>query len=59
LDWTALRGVATLGISAGASGSETLVQDLLTHLGERDALAIEERRVTAERLSFRLPAERA
>jgi len=59
LDWTALDGVATLGISAGASAPEALVQDLLARLGERFALAIEERRVTVENVSFRLPAELA
>ena len=59
LDWTVLDGVATLGISAGASAPETLVQDLLARLGERYALAIEERRVTIETISFRLPAELA
>ena len=59
LDWTLLDGVATLGISAGASAPEELVQDLLARLGERYALAIEERRVTVENVSFRLPAELA
>ena len=56
LDWTLLDGVATLGISAGASAPEELVQDLLARLGERYALAIEERRVTFEDISFKLPA---
>lgn len=59
LDWTVLDGVTTLGISAGASAPEALVQDLLARLGERYALAIEERRVTTETISFRLPAELA
>ena len=59
LDWTVLRGVATLGVSAGASAPEALVQDLLARLGERHALAIEERRVTVENVHFRLPAELA
>lgn len=59
LDWTVLDDVATLGISAGASAPEALVQQLLARLSERYALAIEERRVTTENVSFRLPAELA
>ncbi len=56
--WTghALDGVATLGVTAGASAPEALVQDLLARLAERFALAIEERRVTEEAITFRLPA---
>jgi len=59
LHWTVPDGVATLGISVGASAPEALVHDLLARLGGRYALAIEERRVTAENVRFRLPAELA
>jgi 4-hydroxy-3-methylbut-2-enyl diphosphate reductase len=56
LDWSALEGVRTLGITAGASAPESLVQELLGRLGERYALRIEERQVTLEDVVFKLPA---
>ena len=56
LDWSVLDGVQTLGLTAGASAPETLVQELLGMLGERYALRIEERRVTQEDVVFKLPA---
>jgi 4-hydroxy-3-methylbut-2-enyl diphosphate reductase len=56
LDWSALDGVRTLGLTAGASAPETLVQELLGCLGERYTLQIEERRVTQEDVVFKLPA---
>ena len=56
LDWAALDGVRTLGLTAGASAPETLVQEMLLRLGEHYDLVIEERRVTQEDVVFRLPA---
>ena len=56
LDWSALDGVRRLGLTAGASAPETLVQELLGALGERYTLEIEERRVTQEDVVFKLPA---
>ena len=56
LDWSALDGVRRLGLTAGASAPETLVQELLGALGERYTLEIEERRVTTEDVVFKLPA---
>ncbi len=55
LDWSALDGVGVLGISAGASAPEELVVELLRLLGDRYALAVEERRVVHEDVVFRLP----
>jgi 4-hydroxy-3-methylbut-2-enyl diphosphate reductase len=55
LDWSALAGVRRLGLTAGASAPEALVQELLGRLGERYALDIEERRVTQEDVVFKLP----
>ncbi len=56
LDWSALDGVGTLGLTAGASAPESLVQELLGCLAERYTLRIEERRVTQEDVVFKLPA---
>ena len=55
LDWKVLDGVRRLGITAGASAPESLVQELLGRLGERYALRIEERQVTQEDVVFKLP----
>ena len=55
-DWAVMDGVKTLGLTAGASAPETLVQELLRVLGERYRLVIEERRVTQEDVVFKLPA---
>ena len=56
LDWSVMDGVKTLGLTAGASAPESLVQELLRLLGERYTLRIEERRVTQEDVVFKLPA---
>ncbi len=56
LDWSVLEGVRTLGLTAGASAPESLVQELLGRLGEHYTLEIEERQVTQEDVVFKLPA---
>ena len=56
LDWDWLEGVGTLGLSAGASAPEVLVDALIDRLRDRYALTIEERRVTTEDVVFKLPA---
>jgi 4-hydroxy-3-methylbut-2-enyl diphosphate reductase len=56
LDWSVMTGVRRLGLTAGASAPESLVQQLLGRLGERYELAIEERQVTHEDVVFKLPA---
>lgn len=56
LDWSVMEGVRTMGLTAGASAPESLVQELLRALGERYTLLIEERRVTQEDVVFKLPA---
>ena len=56
LDWSVMSGVATLGVTAGASAPEVLVEQLLDRLRERYTLLIEERQVTTEDVIFKLPA---
>jgi 4-hydroxy-3-methylbut-2-enyl diphosphate reductase len=56
LDWSVLDGVHTLGITAGASAPEALVQEMVNALSERFALQIEERTVKQEDVIFKLPA---
>ncbi len=56
LDWAIMEGVHTLGLTAGASAPEAIVQEMLTHLSAHYELGIEERRVTEEDVIFKLPA---
>ncbi len=55
LDWSVLDGVRTLGITAGASAPEALVERLIARLRDRYTLSVEERTVTQENLVFKLP----
>jgi len=57
IDWTWLEGVNRLGISAGASAPEDLVEGVLTALAGRYTLQIEEVRVAEENVVFKLPKE--
>jgi len=50
-----LAGVGTLGITAGASAPEVLVEEVLDALRARFRLTIEENEVTREDVSFKLP----
>jgi 4-hydroxy-3-methylbut-2-enyl diphosphate reductase len=52
----ALGGVATLGLSAGASAPEVLVEETIAWLRARYAVSIEDVVVTEEDVTFRLPA---
>jgi len=55
LDWTWLEGVSRLGITAGASAPELLVDELITACRGRFDLTIEDVRVTEESVVFKLP----
>jgi len=55
MDFSALEDVKTVGITAGASAPESLVQEVLAALGKRFDLKIEERQVTQEDVIFKLP----
>lgn len=56
LDWSVLDGVNTLGITAGASAPEALVQEMVAEMAKRYTLCIDERTVKEENVIFRLPA---
>lgn len=55
MDWSELEGVKTLGMSAGASAPESLVQEMIEELSRRYNVTIEERIVKEENINFRLP----
>ncbi len=55
LDWKFLDGVATLGITAGASAPEELVRELIDRLAERFDVTEREVETTRENIIFKLP----
>ncbi|CAA7613424.1 4-hydroxy-3-methylbut-2-enyl diphosphate reductase [Magnetospirillum sp. UT-4] len=57
IDWGALAGIARLGITAGASAPDVLVEEVIAAARERFAVDIEEVRVTEETVAFKLPAQ--
>ena len=52
-----LDGAKTVGITAGASAPEKLVQDLITRLGELVEVEVEEVDGINENVQFKLPKE--
>ena len=57
IDWTKLAGVATLGISAGASAPQVLVDEILAALRARYEVTLEVVRTTDEHIAFNVPRE--
>lgn len=55
VDWSWLEGTKVLGISAGASAPEILVEDLIDECRKRFDVAVEDIRVTDEHVTFKLP----
>lgn len=54
-DW--LKGIQSVGITAGASAPEILVQEVVAFLKEHGADEVEELKVTEEHVQFQLPKE--
>ena len=55
IDWTGLAGVRTVGLSAGASAPEILVDEVIDAFRARYVLRVEEVAVTREDVEFKLP----
>ena len=55
IDWAWLEGCTSIGLTAGASAPEDLVQEVLSALGQRFALEIEEITTKRETVVFKLP----
>jgi len=55
IDWARLDGVRTLGLTAGASAPEVLVQGVVEACRERFEVTVEEVEVTTEDVVFRAP----
>jgi 4-hydroxy-3-methylbut-2-enyl diphosphate reductase len=55
IDWSWLDGIDTLGLTAGASAPEVLVQGVLAAVSERFEIEIEEIATRQETVTFKLP----
>ncbi|MFI4935294.1 MAG: 4-hydroxy-3-methylbut-2-enyl diphosphate reductase [Caulobacterales bacterium] len=55
IDWSWFEGVKTLGLTAGASAPELLVQGVVAALSERYEIEIEEIATRQETVTFKLP----
>lgn len=57
VDWSWFDGASRVGISAGASAPEELVENLIAAIAERHTVTVEEVRVAEEDVVFKLPKE--
>jgi 4-hydroxy-3-methylbut-2-enyl diphosphate reductase len=55
VDWCWFAGVRAVGVTAGASAPEDLVEELIAAIAARFDAAVEEVRVTQEDVMFKLP----
>ncbi|GAA0595742.1 4-hydroxy-3-methylbut-2-enyl diphosphate reductase [Caenispirillum bisanense] len=55
IDWTSLDGVARLGVTAGASAPEVLVEEVIEAARARFAVTLEHATLTEETITFKLP----
>ncbi len=57
VDWDNLTGMRRLGLTAGASAPEILVEEVIAACRERYVVTMEETTVTSEDVQFKLPRE--
>ena len=57
IDWDGFEGVGTLGITAGASAPEILVEEVIDACRDRFDVTIEVEKVTEENVRFKLPSK--
>ena len=55
IDWTRIDGVRRLGVTAGASAPDVLVEEVIAACRERYDVVMEEVTVTSEDVQFKLP----
>jgi 4-hydroxy-3-methylbut-2-enyl diphosphate reductase len=55
IDWSQLAGARTVGLSAGASAPEVLIEEVIAAFRDRYRLTVEQVRVTREDVEFKLP----
>ncbi len=57
IDWPALAGIRTLGLTAGASAPEDLVEEIIDAFAERYEVEVEQISIATEDMFFPLPRE--
>lgn len=57
IDWAALEGIRTLGVTAGASAPEVLVEEVIDAFAARYDVTVESVRTADETIAFNLPRE--
>ncbi len=57
IDWTRFAGIAKLGMTAGASAPETLVDEIIEAFGRRYDISVSSQVTAREDISFNLPRE--
>jgi len=57
IGWPALAGIRSLGLTAGASAPEDLVEEIIDAFAERYEVAVEQVSIAAEDMFFPLPRE--
>ncbi len=55
--WPALAGIRRLGLTAGASAPETLVEEIIDAFAARFEVAVEQVSIATEDMFFPLPRE--
>ena len=55
IDWRALDGIKTIGITAGASAPDVLIQEVIDAFSEHYAVTIETVETAKENVSFKVP----
>lgn len=55
IDWAMFDGVKTLGLTAGASAPDVLVEEVITACRDRFDVSVEEVRITEENVIFKVP----
>ncbi|MCX2723810.1 4-hydroxy-3-methylbut-2-enyl diphosphate reductase [Roseibium salinum] len=57
IDWQDFEGIRSLGLTAGASAPETLVEEIIDAFADRFDVTVETVRTAEETISFNLPRE--
>ena len=55
IEWDVLNGVSTLGVTAGASAPDVLIDEVIAASRERFDVTVEEVVKTGEEVEFKLP----
>ena len=55
IDWRALEGVTTLGLTAGASAPEVLIEEVISAIRDRHEVTVELVETATEDVEFKLP----